>query len=259
MTGFALWLAFLVTGRIGISNLGIVNSLGPLYFLAVSLMVGSIIVSAINKNVTIITYMALIGTWSALYTLPILIDGTGYFTYSYKVLGYTNFIIDRGFYDPIGLPYLNWPGIMLMGTFVTYSTGTDAINLLLIVPILIKLLQLLIVGVITFKLTDESHLAILASLGFILFDWTAYYLFLPPALGLLFLLTIIYLIVRRYKHNDMTRYWGASLALIFFSLAASHLLSSVLCLIIIILMLLGPQILKKSFGPVKGPSPQSSQ
>ena len=238
IAGLSLWLIFLLSTRVTYSEIGLIDTVGVLFYVSVGLITLAIIVQILTGKIGFLCYLSVISLFAAMYSLPWLIEGTPYFSAIFRVLGYTNFIVDHNFYNPAAMSYQNWPGVMLVGMFIKSAFNCQAIDILYIYPIVAKVLQLAVVYLIIERMTKDRAGAIVGVTLFILFDWTPYYMFLPPSMG--FLLFVAVMLVLCVRHVDTTRRGGWIMLFILFvaSCIISHLLTAILILGILLALYL---------------------
>jgi hypothetical protein len=233
LAGLLAWTIWMVIDRVSYGSLGIYDSLSMLYYLADALIMMAIIFFVVGNRVGWLCYLSVIILFASLYSLPWLIEGTPFFSATFRVLGYENFINDIGVYNQVALPYMNWPGIMLVGAFLKNFFAVDSIAILYIYPIIAKSLQILLAYYIILFMTKDRRAAIIGVTLFIVFDWTPYYLFLAPSLGLIFFLAIVLILCIRQTSDSRGPAWVLMLILLMGGLIITHLLSTVLVLGII--------------------------
>jgi len=236
--GLVLWGAHMLLVDPTIGRFGLVGGIGPLFIPAVVLITTSVVLSIINKTFSIETYLGVAFLALALYTLPIMLEGTTYFSYTFKVIGHVQFINQFGTIDQIGLPYQNWPGVMLIGTFVSLSSSSDPLLVLFVFPLIIKSCQISLIFLMTDKWTGRRDLSLIGVLFFILYDWTAYYLFLPPALGFFFFLFLLYVVIKWQIEGQREPAMVITFIIGIAAMIASHVLSAALFFAIITLLFL---------------------
>ena len=238
ITGLLCWLIFAFTARIGVTDSGMISTLNVAFFIAVGLMTASALACLWTGRIGFTAYLATFTILFALYSLPWMISGTPFFIYSYRVLGYTNFIVDFGTYAPTSFPYQNWPGVMLVGTFLKLNTGMTSLYALYIFPIIARTIQILAVALLVKALTQDKRMALLAVLVYGMLDWTPYYMFEPQAMGMIFLLLIIWLIAVRGADNQLKFGYVALFVAFICTLVMSHVLSTFYCLAVIFILYL---------------------
>ncbi len=228
--GLAFWFVFLIGTRVTYGEMGLIDTVGAMFYIGTGLMVISIVAHVLSGKIGYLCFLSIAALFAALYSLPWLIEGTPYFSTVFRVLGYTNFIIDHGLYNPAAMSYQNWPGVMLVGTFIKSTFNCQSVDVLYIYPVVAKVLQLAVAYLIIERMTKDKASAALGVTLFILFDWTPYYMFLPPSMGLLLFMAVMLVLCVRQVDLVKERGWILLLILFVGSCIISHLLTTVLIL-----------------------------
>lgn len=238
LAGVCLWLLFLITSEISFSDTGMIDTIGILFIFCVILILLAIILHVFLGKIDYICILAVFSLFLALYTLPWLIEGTPYFTATFRVLGYTNLIIENSSYNPSAVDYLNWPGMMLVGSFIKSTFNCQAVEVLYIYPFFSKAVQIFLVYMIIKTLSHDGPGAIAGVTLFLLFDWTPYYMYLPPSMGLILFLGIVLITCAFYNDPERKIGWTGLLIVFVSSIVVSHLMSAILSLAILITLYL---------------------
>jgi hypothetical protein len=119
---------------------------------------------------------------------------------------------------------------MLVGTFIKGAFNCQAVDVLYIYPIISRALQLALVFLIIDRMTKDRPGAVIGATLFILFDWTPYFMFLPPSMGFMLFMASMLTICSFHQDRANKSAWTLMLILFVTSCIISHLLSAVLVL-----------------------------
>ncbi|MEE8198991.1 MAG: hypothetical protein V3R48_04685, partial [Thermoplasmata archaeon] len=180
-----------------IGTLGLVGGLHPLVWLGYLLM-GAAVILAIVRIRTKPAYpvIASLVVLTALHALPILIEGTARFPFSYSVSGHVANILQRGFLDPTLLPYQNWPGMMILGSALFLVPTLEPGQAMALFYILVPWMLFFLVYGIASHLFQDPVKRWLAVWLFLLVNWVGQGYFIPASVGLVLVASSLFVLIR---------------------------------------------------------------
>jgi len=227
-----LWSYSIFTAELKIGSYGLIDSVNPIFFVATLFLTISFLLILKYYPKSKILALQIFTFYVILYLLPILLEGTPRFTYSYLTYGYTDYIVRHGHVNTKLLPYQNWPGIMYLGSVLSIVPKLDGIQILALYPIIIKLLSLIFVYWILSALSTDYETPWIGTLIYLLGDWIGQGLYVPASLaGVFNSLSLALILLILFKRKRYSYQWAIILVILFFSLVISHLLTSIIMLV----------------------------
>lgn len=241
-----LWSISIALSDLEIGSYGLISSVNPLFFVALFLLTISFLLILNFDAESKMLPVEIITFYCMLYFLPLLLEKTAGFTYSYLTYGYTEYIIRNGFINAEYLPYQNWPGLMFFGCIMTFITQLAGTQILYLYPIIIKPITLVAIYWIFSALTKDRVIRGLATLIFLIGDWTSYGYYTPPSLGVFFSTFIISLLLLSiYQRRENITQWTITIIILLFSIVVSHLLSSIVAFVSLFIIFIILKIYKR--------------
>ena len=220
-----------------IGILGLVGGLHPLVWLGFLLM-GASAILAIARLRTKPAYpvIASLAVLTALHALPILIEGTARFPFSYSVSGHVIYILQNGFLDPNLLPYQNWPGMMILGSalFLVPTLAPD--QAMALFYILVPWILFFLVYTIASHLFQDPVKRWLAIWLFLLVNWVGQGYFIPASIGLVLVASSLFVLIRLSQGPSLSAHprrtaWVIANIVILAALVTTHFLTSLLMIL----------------------------
>ena len=232
------WSCSILLSHFEIGPLGIIGGLSPLYFVAISLLVSvffaSIHKGGISKRFLALQFLLLVVFFLA---IPLAIEKTPRFPYNFVAYYHIDFILQTGHFDPQGMPYQSWPGVFILGTAIMDVTGIGPTSLIQYAPMILGILSLPLSYLLlkTFLRSEREIWAGMLISGVIFWSSSCY--FLPGFLGGLVSLFLIVFLVRFeiLQRRRSVAFRGVVIVLMF-TLAISHLLTSVQILFLLLVL-----------------------
>jgi len=212
---------------------GLIHSLPPTFFVALFLLALSFLITVkFNVKNRAFLFIHIIALVLLLYLLPALIEKTARFAPAYLVYGSTDYVLQHGHIEPSVSVYMKWPGITLLGVSVSEIAGLSPSTLLIGFPIAFELICLPLLYSILNRVSRNQHLVWIGLWLYFVASWINRAYYSGQAYGFLLFLVIVFVILlsARRKGEIRPTERGAIpiiLVVLFLAIAASHLLSSI--------------------------------
>ncbi len=218
-------------------TLGLVSGLHPLVWLGYSLMGVSLALAVVRLRRTRPAYpvLASLTLLTAIHALPLLIEGTSRFPFSYIVSGHVVYILQSGFLDPSLLPYQNWPGMMLLGSALFLVPSLDPAQAMALFFVLVPWVLFFLshgIAKAVFQSTLQRWLAVWL---FLLANWVGQGYFVPASVGLILVASSLFVLLRLNQDSGHSVHpartaWVMANIVILAALVTTHFLTSLLLL-----------------------------
>ncbi len=234
-----------------VETLGLVGGLHPLVWLGYLLMGGSVILAVVRlRTKPAYPVLASLAILTALHGLPLLIEGTARFPFSYSVSGHVVYILQSGFLDPGLLPYQNWPGMMILGSALFLVPTLESDQALALFYILIPWMLFFLSYGIASALFQSAAKRWLAVWLFLLFNWVGQGYFIPSSVGLVLVASSLFVLIRLSRGASLPAHprqaaWVMANIVILAALVTTHFLTSLL-MILTFLSIVGMRLLARS-------------
>ena len=231
----------LTQARFEIGFFGSIHSLPLSFFIALSLLtIASAILWASSQPHGKLLFLQLGLSIMALHLTMLAIGGIGASQPNasglYSEVGLSEYIFRIGHFSPTppGLWRLNWPGAIILNTAIMLVLGIDDANFILTLNIFIWILLTTPLVYLFLRSTigkDRVNYCLAGTWIFFLANWFLYYL-MPSFIGYLLLLVIMILLAQclLQKRQSLSFPYSLSLILILLVLPATHLLTSLVAL-----------------------------
>ena len=206
---------------------GVVKGVHPLYLVALCVLIVASSLQWLSRNSsTRLMWAQLILLVSALFLIPVF---SGYSpplaNHSLRTIGLVEYIVRTGTILPNELWYLNWPGAFVLPVFAVKLFSFNLETLLNYAPYIMSLCYLPPLYVLFRNLlgNDRKNLIFTAISFFMVANWVgSEYMASPPAVALLFVITLLALITSEPKRRYL-----AGIVVVFGCLVTTHLLFSI--------------------------------
>ena len=241
-----LWSHSILWARLEIGFWGLVHSLPVSFFLAfVFLTAASAILWVAKENHTKLLCLQLLLMVAFLWLVPPTTGGSPpCVNHSYRAVGYIDYIIKQGHFNPVADDYLSWPGVFLVSSPAIIITSVSRVEALFALSPLLLQLGCLIPLYAFLKNTLGAERLKYCWAGCWLFSlarWTpqAYFSSTQGA-ALLLLLTLLALLTRRplLEKASELRFSLSLTVLVFCTLVVTHLLTSIVALCVVVALCL---------------------
>ncbi len=189
---------------------------------------------------------------SALHAMPLLIEGTVRFPFSYRAFGHVDYVVRYGSLNQDLLPYQSWPSYMILGSALILLADIDPVGLLGLYYVLHQWVVFFLAFAIARSFFEDVRISWIATWLFLLGNWVGQGYFLPASLGLILLFGIVLVLIKLTQAPTMgTRKgltkWTFLAILLILALVPTHLLVSVVVLLsLAFLALIGALNLSRS-------------
>lgn len=233
-----IWSCSLLLSFFEIGHLGIIGGLNPLFFVSISLLVAvffaSIYKGGISRRILGLQFLLLLIFFLV---ISLGIEKSPRFPYNFTAYYYQDYILQTGHFDPQVLQYQSWPGIFILGTAIMGITGIGPISLIQYIPMTMGLLSLPLSYLLfrTFLRKEKEIWAGMLISGVIFWSSSCY--FLPGFLGgLVSLFLIVFLFRFEIIQRRRSVAFRGVVIVLMFTLAISHLLTSVQILFLLLVL-----------------------
>lgn len=182
-----------------------------------------------------------LGILTAIHGLPLLIEGTPRFPFSYRVFGHVERIVQSGYVHPDLFPYQNWPGFMLLAAVLSQATGLGSLSMMGMYYVFhqwaVFLVAFLIAGLLFRQASRKWSVVWLFSLV----NWVGQGYFVPATLGLLIIALVGLVLLRAGRVDSLGRpagraAWSAVMVVLIAALVITHFLTSLVLLLLLALV-----------------------
>ena len=237
-----LWSHSILWARLEIGFWGLVHSLPISFFLAfVFLTAASAILWVAKENHTKLLCLQLLLMVAFLWLVPPITGGSPpCVNHSYRAIGYIDYIIKQGHFNPVVDDYLSWPGVFLVSSPAIIITSVSRVESLFTLSPLLMQLGCLIPLYAFLKNTLGAERLNYCWAGcwlFCLARWTPQaYFSCTQGAALLLLLTLLALITSPSLSEKVPerRVSLSLMVLVFCTLVVTHLLTSIVALCIVV-------------------------
>ncbi|MEE9593012.1 MAG: hypothetical protein V3W28_05475 [Thermoplasmata archaeon] len=220
-----------------IETLGLVGGLHPFVWLGYLLMGGAVILAVVRlRTKPAYPILASLAILTALHGLPLLIEGTARFPFSYSVSGHVIYILQNGFLNPGLLPYQNWPGMMFLGSALLLVPGLEPDHVLALFYILVPWMLFFLSYGIAGALFHSAAKRWLAVWLFLLLNWVGQGYFIPSSVGLVLVASSLFVLIRLSQGASLPARprqtaWVMANIVILAALVTTHFLTSLLMIL----------------------------
>jgi len=222
-----LWVIAILIATPDNTICGVVKGVHPLYLVALSTLILASAIQWLSRGSSSrLMWIQLILLVSALFLIPVF---AGYSpplaNHSLRTLGLVEYIVRTGNTTPGVLWYLSWPGAFVLPVLAVKLFSFNLEVLLDYAPFIMSMCYLPPLYLLFRNLLgrDKKNLIFAAISFFMLANWVgAEYLASPPAVALLFIITLLALIT-----SEPRRKYLAGIIVVFGCLVATHLLFSI--------------------------------
>jgi hypothetical protein len=176
-----------------IGDLGLVSALPLKAFLALGVVTVSFAVALRREQVsTPLALLHLGALVTMLYGATSVIDTVPRFNIVWRHAGVTDYVLSTGTVDPYIDAYFNWPGFFFLAALAARTAGLEGtLPLSNLAPVAFQLMYLPALVVISRAFSNDRRLAWWAVWIFYLTNWVGQDYFAPQALGYLFYLAVV--------------------------------------------------------------------
>lgn len=222
-----LWVVAILIATPTNTICGVVKGVHPLYLVAlITLILSSSLQWLSRGSSSRLMWIQLILLVSALFLIPVF---SGFSpplaNHSLRTLGLVEYIVRTGNILPNELWYLGWPGALVLPVVAVKLFSFNLETLLNYAPFIMSMCYLPPLYFLFRNLlgSDRKNLIFAAISFFIVANWVgAEYMASPPAVALLFIITLLALIT-----SESRRRYLAGIIVVFVCLVATHLLFSI--------------------------------
>lgn len=239
MSVLVLWSVSLIQAKITIDDLGIAKSLPISYFAAMALLTitsGILWRSCENHNFLLCFQLCLL--IAILWLTPLLLGTTLLSTrYAFSYYSNTEYVIRFGHLNSLSEWTHNWPSLPLFQTALMEIIGTRNDDITLIIsPFILRIVMILPLSLLLRNITKNNKYHWAAIWIFFLFDFTGQFFLSHQILALLLMWTILALVVKSPSWAEFKNpILSFVIILLTTSLVITHLLTSIICLAIIVI------------------------
>lgn len=226
-----------------IDVLGLAGGLHPMVWLGFLLIGGSLVIAIVRlPHLRHYHVLASLTVLTALHALPILVEGTPRFPFSYSVSGHVINILQNGGLTPGLLPYQNWPGMMILGSAIFSVPLLDPSTGMAFFYVFHAWVIFFLSYSIASALFQTVWKRWLAMWLFLLTNWVGQGYFVPPSVGLLLVASSLFVLIRLARapvlpgHGRATA-WVIANIIIFAALVTTHFLTSLFVLFVLLFIL----------------------
>lgn len=245
-----LLLAVFISGEssLRIDSFGLIHSMSLLYYLAMGFSLTSgFIVMSIRQRKTLLQFANILLVLTALWLVPIVLEGTPRFASTYKSIGFVEYIVREGKLNPQNweLFYHNWPGFSLFAAGLWMAADfTEIDGLALVYPFC---LQLLVIIALYWLLRQPARQTgvkngwYLGGLVYLLANFINQDYFSPQSYSYFILIVFIILLVNQeewFKDRSSAVACKFVLILLFSAVTISHFLSTLVGFGVLLVFLL---------------------
>jgi hypothetical protein len=232
--GLLLWSFSLLQAELEIGSYGLISSLPITFFISLAVLtVASALLWASRESHSRLLMLQLVILIIALYFTPYCLEGTPRIPASYQSFGFTDYILRVGHINPKMVWYHSWPGFSLLFASLFEIAGIDnplpTMSLFPTVIIFLYLLPLFLLFRNTIGSQDNRWWA--AAWIFSIANWTEQNYFCPQAVAYLLLLYMLFLAFKNREAGMKAVSYSALFLLIFASLTITHMVTSIICVI----------------------------
>ena len=241
VASLALWSLAIITGDLSIGALGLASSLSPLYYLALIALFAAFLVSMRLPGRPYLRYAHVLLLVAYLFLTPALVEPSPRFRAFSSLLGFSDYIARNHVISPADIWYHNWPGGSIIAYLITaISSGIDQFALVRLFPFFAELLYFFpVYALLKYTLRSErlvfAGVWIFFALNFVNQDY-----FSPQAIAYLIFLVLLAIIVKLLVDGDyrVTKSYLFVILVLYAFLCVTHMLSSLLLIIILAVALL---------------------
>jgi len=221
----AFWSVSIVRAELGLGDYGLIQSLGPLFWIAFSLLTLSFLLNMFSSTISpSILCLHVITLVLFLHLTPVLIERSPRWFYGYVNYSAVDYLLRHGHTNPDFSVYHEWPAFPFLAVALHLVPGIDGFWLLLLTPIISALL--LYVPIIRFVyscLGANPREAWGAAYVFFMMFWNWNTFMLRNFAILMLLLTLGTLFKTELNHNQKGRLeWRVILIVLFSAMVLSH-------------------------------------
>lgn len=235
------WALSMIMSDLNIGDFGLIQSISPLFFVSLGLLLTSFILALNIKSRELLSTIILL-LIMFLFLTPAIIEDTPRFRSSYKVYGFTDYIVQHGYINPSDIWYHNWPGAFIsMSILLNMTDSSNNLLFWLYFPFIIQILYFFPIYTIlnTLFQNDEKKKWIGIWVFYIL-NYTNQDYVSPQAMAYLFFLIILSFVAKMIVNRDLVdttynvpyKFIGI---ILFSSLVITHMITSMLIILIFIL------------------------
>lgn len=239
ITALLLWAHSILYARFEIGYFGLINGLPVTFFIALGfLTIASVILWVSDENGGKLPFLQLLILVSALWLVPVVIDGSPPFLdHAYRNLGMTDYIVRQGYFNPSILWYQLWPGAFILSAMMSEIGSINFQPVMIFFPFLMQLLYLLPLYVFLKNTLGEARSGYrwAGCWLFYLAEWVGQDYLGPQGIALFLFLTILALITSpSLQQRNAKSFALLSLAVIVFAvLVVTHPLTALVALCIL--------------------------
>lgn len=222
---------FYISAEMNISNFGILNTLTKYYYLSIAANFLAFVYCFYNNRKLLIIPVIQI---MILLMVPIFIEQVPSFTYYYRVIGYTQTIVEFGNIN-YSYYYMNWPGIMILGSSIIHISGLGNIEMVIIYRIIMKSIFIIVTYMFIVNFCNRE-IAIATLLVYALFDFSPYFGYLTTSISYIYFILILYIYIKFYN-GDFKINHIISIILLFLATVIAHLMTFLVILISITMII----------------------
>ena len=245
---FVLWLFSSIQARGNITNdmsaLGLFSILPWSFFVACSMLVISFFVTLrfVDKNRGVLLVAQTFLLIFFLNLTPAIVEGTARFTTNYANFKAVDYITQTGTINPSQNWILNWPDFSILLSMFAQITTIPGEFILLTYPTVFNFLLLPALYVLFRTMSNNSTLAWVGTWFVFLGNWIGQDYFSMQSIAFLVAIIIIIILFKSMNQKIHSRQYGVLFFILFFYIVASHFLTSLAILCVIIALYLTKQL-----------------
>jgi hypothetical protein len=221
-----------------IDRFGLISSFDITFFISLSLLVFAAFLLWTSKERHYwLSGLQLLFLIVCLYATPFLLEGTARFQAAYQNYGFVDYILRNGKIDEQNIWYHAWPGAWILFTSIFKVLGiSEPFIVIGIFPTIMQVVLLVPLFLIFRAVTSSNYNKYWAFAWiFTLINWTNQEYFSAQAIGYVFLLLILALVLTK-QLNISNKTTTIILLLLLVALVLTHLISLIVVLLFLILM-----------------------
>ncbi len=247
-SALVLWTSSLIQARGNITNdmsqLGLFSILPLTFFAAFSLLVISFFVTLKfvdnNRALLLVTQTFLLIFFLNL--TPAIVEGTARFTANYDNYRAVDYITQTGTINPSQNWILNWPDFSILLSVFAQITTIPSQFILLTYPTVFNLLLFPALYVLFKTMSNNSAAAWVSTWFIFLGNWIGQDYFSMQSLAFLIAIIIIFLLFKTMNQKVHGRQYGVLFFMLFFYIVASHFLTSLAIICVLLVFYLTRQV-----------------